>query len=107
MKTNELRIGNIIKASKTTCLWREGTIVIDKSYFGKILDYGIDTLEPIPITEEWWQVIGEDEKILADKVGFVIFKNGYAYQFVYDDYPYIHQLQNLYHALTGEELQWT
>lgn len=117
MKANELRIGNIIlvhgqlrvisEVSNVEAVLCEGAIHanLDKGY-----------AEPIPLTEEWLVKFG--------------FKNGFlkvGEQYInielnYDSYSlmgadsctsgqsfsgsckYVHQLQNLYFALTGEEL---
>ena len=64
-----------------------------------------DRIKPIPLTEEFKKEFGENKNVLVDKLGFVIFKNTYAYQFVFEDYPFIHSIQNLYFALTNEELK--
>lgn len=104
MKANELRIGNkvAIDGHETTITdnimfdYDEGAWYVD--------DINITIVKPIPLTEEWWDKFKEDEFILTDKSGFVIFKNRYAYQFIFIDYPYVHQLQNLYFALTQKEL---
>jgi len=97
MKANELRIGSIILLDGIE-KQIDGQDLIDILRF----EYSI---EPIPLTEELWKKISEDDFILSDKSGFVIFKNGYAYQFIYSDYPYLHQLQNLYFCLCGKELE--
>lgn len=103
MKTNELRIGNCVKTqihgvgtveaiSETKILHSRNYVYLDMEYF-----------EPIPLEVEDFMSIDEDD-FLADKTGFVIFKNSYAYQFLYEDYKYMHLLQNLYFALTNKEL---
>jgi len=109
MRVSELRIGNLLrdKVSKTELKVIELTekdiitYVIDRSLFPLKNGWGI---EPILLTEEFKIEFGNDKLVLVDKLGFVIFKNEYAYQFVFDDYPYIHDIQNLYFALTNKEL---
>ena len=78
---------------------------------------GDDTYEPIPITEEWLlkfgfeKIIGSNESNFTNgfynlfvnslgEVNFYFFKEGDWYQKI----DYVHQLQNLYFALTGSEL---
>lgn len=98
MNTEELRIGNYVLNG-----------------IGEMFPANIATLQypctelgcisPIPLTEDILLKCGEDnEHLMVDKLGFVIFKNGYPYQFVRDDYKHLHSLQNLYHSLRGEEL---
>jgi len=103
MKANELRIGNYVK-------------YFDDNYSEiRVLDFGFchlndassinyELIEPVYITNKQWTNIGCIDNILCDISGFVIFKNGYSYQFLYTNYKYWHQLQNLYFALTNKEL---
>jgi hypothetical protein len=111
MKANELRIGQNYKHSN-------GTIIkLDLRFFYAMTNnfdgYKLDDLQPIPLTED-----------ILLKCGFECFEfdNGQPNQYrfksrlivirdnVFVDYGssvkilYIHQLQNLYFALTGEEL---
>jgi len=93
MKT-ELRIGNWVKTI-------EGEIQIQN---GWEIDEGNET-HPIPLTEEWlerfnWNPpkdIGVSFSLTTDEIHFVA---GNYYKKI----EYVHQLQNLYFALTGEEL---
>ncbi|WP_281225377.1 hypothetical protein [Flavobacterium aquiphilum] len=97
MKVTDLRIGNLFidKYSKKIIpvleLLRNGNIIFDIEYFG------IWQAEPIPLTENWI------EKLKFDH-------NHWATKWILYDMPtptgikYVHQLQNLYFALTGEEL---
>ena len=97
----KLQRGNYVYANYPT-----GKEVIEVESISKFFvnGIGISAIEPILLTEEFKTEFGKDKLVLVDKSGFVIFKNGYAYQFVFGDYPYIHQLQNLYFALTQTEL---
>jgi hypothetical protein len=106
MKANELRIGNYI-------LNENGNVVLlCKSRF-RVMIKGNINYQPIPLTEEWllrfWfersglyfvksQVYIYDEYGLTD--------TGFEYRFNYTQIKlmYVHELQNLYFALTGEEL---
>lgn len=115
MKANEIRLGNLFK-----CYNFDLTIgSINKEYVGHITNEGgflITDLEPIPLTEEWLVKFGfyESEtngEYWLPKLAFIK-KNEYGF-FVYkirkglteiSKFQYVHQLQNLYFALTGEEL---
>jgi hypothetical protein len=128
IQANELRLGNLVyftgNGNNNICpvteLWRNE---LEVSYVGNslCLKYDNEDLQPIPLTPE-----------LLEKCGFV--KDGYEdavwYQrqfpvigelctsdrlhplgnFVFDTDTdtlkifYLHQLQNLYHSLTGKEL---
>lgn len=110
MKASELRIGNLVKVPTT-----DGSDVftqIEPSNYCHEWnsEISIESYNPIPLTEEW-----------LVKFGFVktedIFKNIYhsieKFQMENINYfvgitetklLYVHQLQNLYFALTGEEL---
>lgn len=74
-------------------------------------------LRPIPLTEEWLVKFGvgyiEQYYALNDLKLWQINKGKYMVGIHIDDYfhqltgydiEYVHQLQNLYHALTGKEL---
>jgi hypothetical protein len=129
MKANELRIGNWVICHfmnveiKTQVLWMTYDILQQK-YFAHVKDgeringYCIETnCKPIPLTPE-----------LLDRCGFV--KEGILYHYgkfsiafgdtiitsdgrtyfnswaILDHSPkYLHQIQNIYHALTGNELE--
>jgi len=108
MKANELRMGNYVKFITSDNEYSIiGGLDSDNVYINeRTWNYvEFEEIEPIPLTEDWWDKFKEDEFILTDKSGFVIFKNRYAYQFIFIDYPYVHQLQNLYFALTQKELK--
>jgi hypothetical protein len=117
MKANELRIGNLIYYSdkQTTCSVTD--ITISHIYEGAMAAY------PIPLTEEWLLKFGfriRDVKTAKKHVFYSQFKE-HAYGFsrcrivlgaesrvllggTVIPCSYVHQLQNLYFALTGEEL---
>jgi hypothetical protein len=118
MKANELRIGNYLQdnVTKTTVKVVElskdciSTYVIDRSKYP--LKDGWK-LEPIPLTEEWLLRFGfekrsiikqNDSYYLNGKVVWAT-ENGFRYFQNRDIIKYVHQLQNIYFALTGEELK--
>lgn len=121
VKASELRIGNLIQSSdKITPVFHldsdEDGFRINYTYDSEVVFSGID------ITEEWLIKAGfEKEENDAPalsvwyeywKEGFDIFttgtEGGAENEFCYGTFDnriyYIHQLQNLYFALTGEEL---
>ena len=80
-----------------------------------------DCFNPIPLTEEWLLKFGFEDRqrgFFSIKAGSTFFRLTppqfmgewqTEYCWVYDDFKfteikYVHQLQNLYFALTGEEL---
>ena len=84
----------------------------------EITDYQFDLINPIPLTEEWLERFGFKEKskwtfvlntpsgrMLTYHLGTKIIhygSDGYGSGEI--NCKYVHQLQNLYHALTGKEL---
>lgn len=128
MKANELRIYNYVLAEvglpslNIHCILANDIVDISK---------GFVNVSPIPLTEEWLLKFGFDNidttniyvksmhKIGAEKLkslAVYIDENNYTVAIVdyytgvektdllHLDYKYVHQLQNLYFALTGEEL---
>jgi hypothetical protein len=123
MKSTELRIGNLLrdKVSKTELKVIELTEnniitkVIDRSKFPLKDGWGI---EPIPLNEEWLLKFGFEEQVNdyyskneykisfnddLTKFYFLFFEIGDWYK----ELEHVHQLQNLYFALTNEELTLT
>lgn len=107
MNANELRIGNWVHWGK------DYQIDVDD-----ISNHAWnDVLQPIPLTEEWLLNFGfkKIKTWLGDAYenenGDIAYLNGQIYIISEDvkvDTPkYVHQLQNLYFALTGEELNET
>jgi len=107
MQANELRINNLI-AVKGFC------VKVSKETFKHIEDGKVLEAEPIPLTEEWLIKFGfVREGMLTMRLGeFTCYcEEDYIDNFclgdieLFDVIPkYVHQLQNLYFALTGEEL---
>ena len=111
MKSNELRIGNFTKQGEVKSFVENGIHV----GFGKC--YNFNELEPMPLTEEWLFKFGFEYNnstyewydksavffIQMNYLGFDLiakFKNERI-----KEIKYVHQLQNLYFALTNEELE--
>jgi hypothetical protein len=112
MKVTELRINNWVQFKHTETPVRVdlGDFVMAREY----KDERLDDYEPIPLTEEWLEKFGFDEIEMSipvaykTKSGFRIKEDqrGYWMQYKYGTViiKHVHQLQNLYFALTGEEL---
>ena len=104
MKANELRIGNFIIESLS--FGSDKVIKVDPNIFNRRIDEFI----PITLTEEWLLKFGFKKKYKSyEKCDFTFLQGGFdklAYKLtIIENTPkYVHQLQNLYFALTGEEL---
>ncbi len=117
MEASELRIGNIVETS--------GMIVNIEGSGIEDFANGCLNLQPIPLTEEWLLKLGFNKDYKKGYIGidvhnsdfvltepFVIgeWQSYYTFQFTAGNIPkftkleFLHQLQNLYFALTGEEL---
>jgi hypothetical protein len=116
MKENELRVGVYI-------YYCEEVFEVDaeciKMHMGDDLD---DAYRPIPLTEKWLLKFLEVKKFgftiylpltnLKAEIHFEMYKNDIVSiiksdfaELILDPIKYVHQLQNLYFALTGEELK--
>lgn len=115
IKANELRIGSLVyvlyKVSIITSINESDVDSHDCK------DIPIEELRPIPITEEWlvklgferWKKIDMIKKCGDFKIVFEEHDKPICFlqSERMDDLKYIHQLQNLYFALTNEELTIT
>jgi hypothetical protein len=113
MKATELRIGNLVRNNLNGEILKPCDVLCDGINTDNIegLNYGF--IEPIPLTEEWLLKFGFKWKNFAFRDGtFTVRyqKEFYVYLSVEGVRPiqikldYVHQLQNLYFTLTGEEL---
>lgn len=111
MKANELRLGNLVgsynKGEEDRVLTINAQNILVEAKANK---QGYTRYRPIPLTEEWLLKFG------FEKVGFQFIKDDielfpirdlyYRANFpIKSDIKYVNQLQNLYFALTGEELK--
>jgi hypothetical protein len=132
IQANELRVGNIVDLYKGVIHYRT-TYVYSISIEGINDEYGNSTaffnaednseyaVKPIPLTEEWLLRFGfkEEERSAYYDNSHRFLKDDFLYDlkdgsltiaFSMDEgnlavkAPYVHQLQNLYFALTGKEL---
>ena len=123
MKSNELRIGNHTKQGEIISFFESGIHV------GYGATYSFNNVEPIPLTEEWLINLGFEKSKGNFSIDFSLGYLELEYHVIMDlwefnivnvgdawDDPvivslkspqYVHQLQNLYFALTGEELTLT
>lgn len=120
MKANELRIGNWVEqpndgVTRVTAILNDLQIKTETGYIDKYC-------RPIPLTEEWLLKFGftydevfgwsfSDEKIYfilnyyQPNNRVVLETDEESVITVPQDISYVHQLQNLYFALTGQELE--
>lgn len=119
MKPNELRIGNMVNLKNCN---QVNIIAINDSQISYWNDgyndiyENIDHFEPIPITEEWLKKCGFDENFAT--INLINFYEVYFERYENDIYlmttnnpneytikiDYVHQLQNIYFTLTGNEI---
>jgi hypothetical protein len=122
MKATELRIGNFVEhpndgVTRVTAILNDLQIETETGYIDKYC-------RAIPLTEEWLERFGFDKDEEYDEGGLVDYRwtlmyrslefvsfwnseelNGVNQPQTGVDVEYVHQLQNLYFALTGQELQ--
>ena len=123
MKTSDLRIGNWVWANGDlatietiaghSCwvrfyIWKDGR--------SDTLEIDIENIESIELTEDWLIKFGfelDDQECYSKWEGALNYSYSLEHGFCFGqgiDYSHeikiehVHQLQNLYHALTGEEL---
>jgi hypothetical protein len=120
MKASELRIGNLLYFFKDTPAMVV-SISSDSLYLtqgGGFINPKTEECEPIPLTEDWllkfgFELINNEywqSRNSEFKLYWTVNKNKMIPEFNEKrliagyDFKYVHQLQNLYFALTGEEL---
>ena len=134
MKASELRLGNLVKINGRggDCIYRVTGISetdIDAQCinrcdpFKEVYNEPIENVSPTPLTEKWLLRFGaKDNDSYFNLLGYPDFKISWSIRiiknnerkafFLDDNFPecfqikleHVHQLQNLYFALTGEEL---
>jgi hypothetical protein len=114
LKANDLRVGNYVKGIGHKISWLVDGIEGDFIYSSKAWRL-INCFEGIPINKEWLLKFGIQYSEFEDLFqigGYDIdAKDGLYCHFYFNEYgdwykeiQYVHELQNLYFALTGEEL---
>ena len=126
MDAKELRIGNWVFCDEINNFYPGGFIQVEEILsdgiersHGGLTVYELDQIHPIPLTPEILEKAGFTFYDNPNKTPSRIYKIGSDFRickcynqdhFTLWDYPYgksiryLHQLQNLYFALTGEEL---
>ena len=114
IKASDLRIGNlVISSSKIIAIESIDKYGVNVFY---CRDYGEeywclhDNLTPIPLTEEWLLKFGFEKSIIGMRLNVFLFSDGVmcipdgqeARELPH--IKYVHQLQNLFFALTDKEL---
>jgi hypothetical protein len=125
IQANELRIGNLVLFKG------EVDVIIEIGQAGNgfcenngYFNFDTGTIAPIPLTPEWlercgFEYLSFDFGIanffkLNDRFELIVVREGvkceyergsYYYEDEHCSIKYLHQLQNLYFALTGEELK--
>jgi hypothetical protein len=125
IKENELRIGNLVmdfedsqKYHPIECIYLNMHDKYWVSYRDNSIKCSVESLEPIPLTEEWLIKFGFEKQMMwtyainifgNKKLIYYLGEKGWSVgNKNYSDFSnlnYLHQLQNLYFALTGEELK--
>lgn len=108
MKANELRIGNYVKSNDVNMA---PYFIVTASFLKQNENEMSWFIDPIPLTEEWLLKFGfecvytydDHHYYLDSKHGFSLDRSFQHLDCEYD-IEYVHQLQNLYFALTGKEL---
>lgn len=121
MEAKELRIGNLVYTNRAHGKGekQKKTVEVNLHYLRQIED-NCNYIKPIPLTEEWLLKFGfnkepdksftkRDIAIFLDKrFSSNLFMQENQGDFTWFSYEckieYVHQVQNLYFALTGEEL---
>lgn len=128
MKANELRIGNWVNYYLDPPISENQLVEIDISELRNI-SKGWKNYNPIPLTEEWLKKFGLLQQGSHENNGFCyrnygkcdrfdithewrgtnsfIFSYDVGYGEIEFNVQHVHQLQNIYFALTGEELKLT
>jgi hypothetical protein len=119
MKANELRIGNWVTVYPQISIQQVVDVMCDGINTDKTIRAHYGLVEPIPLTEEWLLKFGFEIKLDNFNWNAAIGVNeigdfklslrhtddfGWFYKSRCTPIKYVHQLQNLYFALTGEEL---
>jgi len=133
MLASELRIGNYVNYAAEKVIVLQTSIKsrnkwdVELGYFEDSIGFErmITEIQPIPLTEEWLLRFGfekeEEQDELLNTFMFcklntvrVEFSDKHKQLYWHDNYTsiyhkeikYVHQLQNLYFALTGKELEY-
>ena len=118
-KANELRIGNLVYEQYDSPYTIEtitpGWIQISDNY--EEYDSEIESLRPIPLTEEWLSKFGVS-KVMSENIFYydrfiLTYKTNYKYWYVQDintltyltKVEFVHEWQNFVFVMNGQELE--
>jgi len=124
MEARELRIGNLMELpngeiSKVTGFTENGKVWFVREPKHEECALKINQVKPIQLTEEWLLKFGFERDVSdliieinnhselsfdEDLDCYLSIDNGHEWNSTDINIKYVHQLQNLYFALTGEEL---
>ena len=110
MEARKLRIGNWVKEGRVCAL---DNLQAWTSIEGIVLPVEYKELTPIPLTEQWLLRCGfertENHNIFLHPVNrffsIILIDGSYFYYVLHVEIKHVHEVQNLYYALTGEELK--
>jgi len=111
IKASELRIGNLLEiAGETIAVTSiDDDSLGTTSYFNGRMgmnDCLCANASPIPITKEWLNKLSCGPISASPATCYIDLDQGREFSGIYIDHiKYVHQLQNLHFALTGNELQ--
>jgi len=124
IKENELRLNNLVMVNYKTDLlskvtWiQEGSINVTFDRQPDLVNgivCSVNDLIPIPLTEEWLIKFGAKQKneywfefhtyCIIKHTTFIEFYSSVEGDFICNSVKYVHQLQNIYFALTNKELE--
>jgi len=112
MKANELRIGNYILLTNDNFNTSK-VYVLDGFDIYKLDESDCFDIEPIPLTKEWLlrmgfefkrQKVGANGIFSKGELNLTLSYGGIVYRKLNRPVLYVHSLQNLYFALTEDEL---
>ena len=122
MKVEELRVGNFVQTLKSNFF--DGDVLdwsLDMFYWVAECVYSIEDFKPIPLTEEVLLDCGFEFidgfmtlKMDNESGAIFVFYHGNilrlfcrsGFMLSHNSLKHVHQLQNLYFALTGQELEF-
>lgn len=125
VRASELRLNNIVQDEHGIIqyvyrIWQNGAELVEEQDGDNDLDYPEDEIFPVKLTEEWLLKFGFEKKLNCSNMIYYILAGKCLLEYnlthniadivrkvhldLFIDIKYVHQLQNLYFALTGEEL---
>jgi hypothetical protein len=110
MNANELRLGNWVHPvfpMKVVSIYNDEILCNFQGNEGDVWEFNPKDLDGIPLSYEWLANFGfkkEGMHQLWKSVNFWVQETQVGFFYNGIEIKYVHQLQNLYHALTGKEL---